>query len=77
MQVGPTGRIHWQTASCGRAVPPPARPPPKLTAKFSDIGVTGSHKLRDLWKHEDFGSRTGEFSADVPSHGVVMVKFAK
>src|SRR5205807_10208467 len=32
----------------------------KVTAKFSDIGVTGSHKLRDLWKHEDLGSKTAE-----------------
>jgi alpha-galactosidase len=49
----------------------------KVTAKFSDIGVTGSHKLRDLWKHEDIGSKSGEYSAEVPSHGVLMVKIAK
>ena len=34
----------------------------KVTAKWSDIGVTGSHKLRDLWKHEDLGSKSGEYS---------------
>jgi alpha-galactosidase len=49
----------------------------KVTAKWSDVGVTGSHKLRDLWKHEDLGSKTGEYSAEVPSHGVVLVKIAK
>ena len=49
----------------------------RVTAKWSDIGVTGSHKVRDLWKHEDLGSITGEFSANVPSHGVVMIRIAK
>jgi alpha-galactosidase len=51
--------------------------PVKVTAKWSEIGVTGSHKLRDLWKHEDLGAKADEYSAEVPSHGVVMVKIAK
>jgi alpha-galactosidase len=33
--------------------------------------------VRDLWTHADRGAFTGEFSADVPSHGVVMIKIAK
>ena len=49
----------------------------KVTAKWSDIGITGSHKVRDLWEHADRGAFTNEFSADVPSHGVVMIKIAK
>ena len=32
----------------------------KVTAKWSDVGVTGSRKVRDLWKHEDLGSKSGE-----------------
>jgi hypothetical protein len=34
-------------------------------------------RRRGLWKHEDLGSKTSECSADVPSHGVVMIKIAK
>jgi len=49
----------------------------RVTAKWSDLGLKGSHKLRDLWKHEDLGAVSGEYSAEVPSHGVVMVKLAK
>jgi alpha-galactosidase len=49
----------------------------KITAKWSDIGIKGSRKVRDLWKHEDLGKFTDEFSAEVPSHGVVMIKIAK
>jgi alpha-galactosidase len=51
--------------------------PAKVTAKWSDIGITGSHKVRDLWAHADRGAFKDEFTADVPSHGVVMIKIAK
>ena len=49
----------------------------KVTAKWSDVGINGSHKVRDLWKHEDLGNMKDEFSAEVPTHGVVMVKVSK
>lgn len=45
-----------------------------ITAKWSDLGIQGSHAVRDLWKHANLGKKTGEFTAMVPSHGVVMVK---
>ena len=48
-----------------------------MTAKWTDIGIAGSRKVGDLWKHEDRGAFKGEFIAEVPSHGVVMVKIAK
>ena len=49
----------------------------KVTAKWSDLGITGSKSVRDLWAHKDLGKMSGEFSASVPSHGVVMIKIAK
>jgi alpha-galactosidase len=49
----------------------------KVTAKWSDIGVTGMHKGRDLWKHQDLGNMADAYTAEVPSHGVVMIKIAK
>jgi alpha-galactosidase len=49
----------------------------KVTAKWSDLGLTGSHKARDLWKHADLGKVAGDYAADVPSHGVVMIGIAK
>ena len=48
-----------------------------ITVKWSDIGLEGSHKVRDLWKHQDLGAVSGEYSAEVPSHGVVMINVAK
>jgi alpha-galactosidase len=49
----------------------------KATVKLSDLGMQGSHKARDLWKHQDLSPVSGEYSAEVPSHGVVMIKVAK
>jgi alpha-galactosidase len=46
----------------------------KVTAKWSDLGIKGSHAVRDLWKHADLGKKTDSFEAIVPSHGVAMVK---
>ncbi|MEO7143355.1 MAG: glycoside hydrolase family 27 protein [Bryobacteraceae bacterium] len=49
----------------------------KVTARWNDLGLKGSHRVRDLWAHADRGSVADEFSADVPSHGVVLVKVAR
>jgi alpha-galactosidase len=49
----------------------------KVTATWSDLGVTGARGVRDLCAHKDLGNMAGEFSADVPSHGVVLIKIAK
>jgi alpha-galactosidase len=48
-----------------------------VTANFSDLKLTGSHAVRDLWAHADKGKVKDKFEAMVPSHGVVLVKIAK
>jgi len=45
-----------------------------ITANFSDLGLTSSAVVRDLWAHRDLGSYNGSYTASVPSHGVVMLK---
>jgi alpha-galactosidase len=42
--------------------------------KLSQLGIEGEASLRDLWLKKDLGTVSGELSAYVPSHGVVMVK---
>jgi alpha-galactosidase len=43
--------------------------------KWSDVGLkAGKAKVRDLWTHADRGSFVDGFKANVPAHGVVMVK---
>lgn len=47
----------------------------EITATWEQIGYP-SHltaAVRDLWAHKDIGRFTGKFSAQVESHGVVMV----
>ena len=47
-----------------------------IAADWRDIGYpsTVSAAVRDLWTHKDLAQHTGSFSAEVPSHGVVMVR---
>ncbi len=48
--------------------------PATVTARWSDIGVSGSASVRDLWAHADHGTVSDQYSAEVPAHGVVLVK---
>ena len=45
-----------------------------ITARWSDVGIAGKARVRDLWAHADRGEVADQFSADVPSHGVVLLK---
>ncbi|HLG75424.1 MAG TPA: malectin domain-containing carbohydrate-binding protein, partial [Ktedonobacteraceae bacterium] len=47
-----------------------------ITANWSDIGISGSASVRDLWAHADQGTFTNSYSATVPAHGVVMLKIS-
>lgn len=49
----------------------------EISVSLSNIGITGSATVRDLWAHEDLGVFQNEFSAEVPSHGVVMLKIVE
>ncbi|WP_348268000.1 alpha-galactosidase [Edaphobacter paludis] len=48
----------------------------KISVAWTDIGYpnTLSASVRDLWAKKDVGRKTDGYSAEVPSHGVVMVK---
>ena len=46
----------------------------RMSVKWSDLGVKGKAKARDLWAHTDVKVEGAEFSATVPSHGVVMLR---
>jgi alpha-galactosidase len=45
-----------------------------VTAHFRDVGVGDSADIRDLWARRDLGVFKGSFTAQVPTHGVVLVK---
>jgi hypothetical protein len=45
-----------------------------FTLNFSDAGLKGSVKLRDLWRQKELGAFNDKYEAKVPSHGVVLIK---
>jgi alpha-galactosidase len=45
-----------------------------LTLQWSQVGVSGKQKVRDLWRQKDLGVFEKEFSAVVQPHGVALVK---
>jgi alpha-galactosidase len=48
--------------------------PMKVTAHWSNLGITGRQQVRDLWHQRDLGVFANEFSRIVPRHGTVFVK---
>jgi alpha-galactosidase len=48
--------------------------PAKVTAKWSDLKLSGKHAVRDLWRQMDLGDFSNEFSITVASHGAELVK---
>jgi alpha-galactosidase len=41
---------------------------------WSDVGLTGNQKLRDLWWHKDVGTMVERYTVRVPSHGAVLLR---
>lgn len=46
-----------------------------ITANWSDLGLSGSAKVRDLWAGKDLGAFTGSYTGKlVPIHGVRLLR---
>ena len=45
-----------------------------VTVNFEGIGIKGPAGVRDLWAHKDLGVFQEQFTAQVPRHGVALVK---
>ncbi len=67
-----------QLADGGRAVALVNRgaAPARITASWNEVGYPSnlSASVRDLWAAKDLGRQAGSYGAQVPSHGVVMIK---
>jgi alpha-galactosidase len=69
-------RPLWDgTTAAGLFNPGPERA--TVTARWSDLGVTGRLPVRDLWQQKDLGDFEDAFSAEVPAHGAVLVKIGQ
>jgi len=45
----------------------------KVTANWSDLGLSGSLPVRDLWRQRDLGDFNGRYECEVPRHGVELI----
>jgi len=45
-----------------------------VTVNWSDLGLSGKQKVRDLWRQQDLGQFGDNYSAEVPRHGVVLIR---
>jgi alpha-galactosidase len=45
-----------------------------VTVKWSDLGLSGKQKVRDLWRQQDAGSFDDGYTVPVASHGVVLIR---
>jgi alpha-galactosidase len=48
-----------------------------MIAKWTDLGLSGKHSVRDVWAHADRGKIKDLFEAEVSGHGVVMLRVSK
>src|SRR4029077_11803842 len=47
----------------------------RIDARWTELGLPpGPRRVRDLWLRQELGSFADSFSADIPSHGVVIVR---
>jgi alpha-galactosidase len=45
-----------------------------VTVKWSDLGVSGKQTVRDLWRQKDVGTFDDSYTAQVASHGVILIR---
>jgi len=48
--------------------------PKTVTAKWSDLGLTGPQRVRDLWRQKDLGTFSDEFAVEIPRHGCALIR---
>jgi alpha-galactosidase len=49
----------------------------EVTVHWSDLGLTGQCRVRDLWRQKDLGNFSDSFTANVPRHGVCLVRISE
>jgi len=48
-----------------------------VSAKWSDLKITGAQPVRDLWLQKDLGAMKDTFTTSIAAHGAMMVKIGK
>jgi len=47
-----------------------------VAATWAELNLSGSQRVRDLWRQKDLGKFSDRFSATVPRHGVVLLRLS-
>ena len=45
-----------------------------ITVTWSQLGLEGPQRVRDLWRQKDIGIMAEKFETNVPRHGVAMIR---
>jgi len=48
--------------------------PLEVVVKWSDLGVTGKQRVRDLWRQRDIGLISNAYKMRIPGHGAAMLR---
>jgi alpha-galactosidase len=48
--------------------------PASISVQWSSVKMSGKLKVRDLWAHQDLGKVADGYRAQVPPHGVAMIR---
>ena len=48
--------------------------PAEVTARWTDLGLMGSQRVRDLWQERDLGEHADSYKATIPGHGSMLLK---
>jgi alpha-galactosidase len=51
--------------------------PLTISVNWTDLGIHGRRKVRDVWRQHDLGSFNTVFSSPVPAHGVMLVRLIR
>lgn len=49
----------------------------KISVSWQELGIGGEQVVRDLWREKDTGKFVDGFDADVPRHGVYLIRISK
>jgi len=78
LEQGPGNQWHWarprEDGSLAVGLFNRSEMEATVTVNWSDLGIQGKQRARDLWRQKDLGTLEGRFSALVPAQGVVLIR---
>lgn len=50
--------------------------PRPISIAWTEVGLKGNQRVRDVWRQHDLGDFDGTFSSTIPEHGVTLVRLS-